>query len=182
MTLPDTCIALFRGINIGGRHLLPMKELTGIFERLGATCVRTYIHSGNVVFRPGSADPARLAGRVAAEIVRTRGFEPLVLTLRLDELERAMANNPFRDAEDDPRMLSLGFLAGIPDNPDLDRLEDVRADSERFALIDAVFYLHAPEGFARSRLAASAERLLGVPMTSRNWRTVCAIRDLGRRP
>jgi hypothetical protein len=48
----ETCIALFRGINVGGRHMLPMKELAGMFESLGASRVRTYIQSGNVVFRP----------------------------------------------------------------------------------------------------------------------------------
>jgi len=50
--------------------------------------------------------------------------------------------------------------------------------TERFSLADRVFYLHAPEGIGRSRLAASAERLLGVSATARNWRTVCAIARL----
>jgi uncharacterized protein (DUF1697 family) len=178
MTAPDTRIALFRGINIGGRHLLPMKELAALFERLGATDIRTYIQSGNVVFRPGRADAERLARQLAAEIGRSRGFEPYVLLLGLDELERAMASNPFPDAEADPRMLSLGFLESIPRSPDLDKLESLRKASERFALVGRVFYQHAPEGFARSKLAAGAERALGVQMTSRNWRTVSALRDL----
>src|SRR5262245_43995429 len=40
--------------------------------------------------------------------------------------------------------------------------------SERFHLMDKVFYLHAPEGIGRSKLAANAEKLLGAPMTDRN--------------
>jgi len=180
VTSQDPCIALFRGINIGGHHLLPMKELAALFERLGATDVKTYIQSGNVVFRPGSADMAQLARRLAAEIGKDHGFEPHVLLLAGVELEGAIANNPFPDAEDDPSMLSLGFLESAPGNPDLDKLETLRKDSERFALVGAVFYQHAPEGFARSKLAAGAERALGVPMTSRNWRTVSALRDLAR--
>lgn len=180
MTAPDTRIALFRGINIGGHHLLPMKELAALFERLGATDVRTYIQSGNVVFRPGGADMAQLARRLAAEIGRDHGFEPHILLLGRDELELAIANNPFPDAVDDPRMLSLGFLESAPESPDLDKLETLRKDSERFALVGALFYQHAPKGFARSKMAAGAERALGVPMTSRNWRTVSALRDLAR--
>jgi len=39
-------------------------------------------------------------------------------------------------------------------------------------------YLHAPEGVGRSKLAASSEKLLGVPMTDRNWRTVCKVMEM----
>jgi uncharacterized protein (DUF1697 family) len=45
-------------------------------------------------------------------------------------------------------------------------------------LSDGVFYLHAPEGVGKSKLAASAEKFLGVPMTDRNWRTVCKVLEL----
>jgi uncharacterized protein (DUF1697 family) len=38
-----------------------------------------------------------------------------------------------------------------------------------------VLYLHTPDGLGRSKLAAAAERLLGVEATARNWRTVQAL-------
>jgi uncharacterized protein (DUF1697 family) len=38
--------------------------------------------------------------------------------------------------------------------------------------------MYAPNRIGRSKLAASSEKLLGVPMTDRNWRTVCKIRDM----
>jgi uncharacterized protein (DUF1697 family) len=66
-------------------------------------------------------------------------------------------------------------LDSVPENPDLEALEAVRVPSERFELKGQVFYLYAPEGIGRSKLAASAERKLGVPMTDRNWRTVTKI-------
>ena len=94
------------------------------------------------------------------------------------ELERVMARNPFPEAESDPKTLHLGFLASVPNNPDLDKLETLKSDTERFRLIDTVFYLHAPDGIGRSKLAARAERLLGVPMTDRNWRTVVKLREM----
>jgi uncharacterized protein (DUF1697 family) len=89
-----------------------------------------------------------------------------------------MAKNPFPEAETDPASLHLGFLASTPKNPDLKKLDSLRKESERFYLIDNVFYLHVPEGVGRSKLAASIEKLLGVPMTDRNWRTVCKIKEL----
>jgi uncharacterized protein (DUF1697 family) len=46
------------------------------------------------------------------------------------------------------------------------------------ALKDTVFYMHAPNGIGRSKLAASSEKLLGAPMTDRNWRTVCKVNEM----
>ena len=46
-----TWIALFRGINVGGRNILPMKELVRDLQSLGLEDVKTYIQSGNAVFR-----------------------------------------------------------------------------------------------------------------------------------
>jgi uncharacterized protein (DUF1697 family) len=171
---------LLRGINVGGKGLLPMTELVAALEDLGALKVRTYIQSGNAVFETAETDPARLARKLAAGILQRRGFEPHVLILPLEALAGAVAGNPFPEAEADPASLHLGFLAAPPRNPDLVQLGRLKKDSERFHLTDAVFYLHAPEGVGRSKLAAGAERLLGVPMTDRNWRTVCTLMEMAQ--
>jgi uncharacterized protein (DUF1697 family) len=70
------------------------------------------------------------------------------------------------------------FLAASPERPDLDGLEGIKSDRERFFLGDGVFYLHAPDGIGRSKLAANVERLLGVPATARNWRTVGKVMEM----
>lgn len=167
-----TYVALFRGINVGGKNPLPMKELAAVLEDLGAQGVQTYIQSGNAVFGREAADASGLASRISAEIQRRRGFAPHVLLLERADLAQAVQANPFPEAEADPVALHVGFLAARPERPDLGKLEDLKKDSERFQLVDKVFYLHAPEGIGRSKLAASSEKLLGVPMTDRNWRTV----------
>jgi len=174
----NTYIAFFRGINVGGKNSLPMKDLVALLEDLGARRVRTYIQSGNAVFQSSEKNPSQLSGQLAAEVRKRRGFEPFVVFLEPDALKNAMAKNPFPEAETDPGSLHLGFLASTPANPDLEKLGSLRKESERFQLIGNVFYLHAPEGVGRSRLAASAEKLLGVPMTDRNWRTVRKVREL----
>ena len=44
-------VALLRGVNVGGRGKVDMRELKQQVESLGCTDVSTYINSGNVVFR-----------------------------------------------------------------------------------------------------------------------------------
>lgn len=170
-----TWVALFRGINVGGKHLLPMKDLKELLERDGCTDVKTYIQSGNVVFRSALTDPARVAARLASAVAGSRGFEPRVLVLTRKDLEKAVAANPFPSADENPKSLHLFFLAEKPDRPDTDGMDHVKARSEAFVLTDKVLYLHTPAGFGISKLAQRTERLLGVEATARNWRTVSTI-------
>jgi uncharacterized protein (DUF1697 family) len=170
-----TYIALLRGINVVGNNPLPMKELVALLGDLGCRNVRTYIQSGNAVFHCSESDASRLPGKITAEVKKRRGFEPLVLLLTTEDLERALAANPFPEADSEPRSLHVYFMASLPAKPDLEALEKIRKESERFALKGSVFYLYAPEGIGRSKLAAKAERHLGVLMTGRNLRTVCKI-------
>ncbi len=171
-------ILLLRGINVGGKNALPMKALVSILEDMGAVEVRTYIQSGNVVFQAGREAAARIASNLGTQIKRGHGFQPAALLLSQQELRRAIARNPFPDAVSDASRLQVGFLAEAPASPDLERLGTLKLESERFHLDGKVFYLHAPEGVGTSKLAANSERLLGVAMTARNWRTVCRLIEM----
>lgn len=47
-------LALFRGINAGGKNSVKMQELRELFLELGFKDVRSYIQSGNIVFSSDS--------------------------------------------------------------------------------------------------------------------------------
>lgn len=175
-----TWILLLRGINVGGRGRLPMAELAAALEALGCRNVKTYVQSGNAVFRRGRTDPAKLAPTIAGEIHRRCGVEPAALLLTRDELEDVVRQNPFPDAEQQPTSLHVFFLSAPPAAPDLERLERYRLPNERIVLRDRVLYLHAPDGIGRSKLAAGVEKALGVTTTARNWRSVSGILEIAR--
>lgn len=176
-----TWIAFFRGINVGGNNLLPMKDLTAALVEIGCTDVKTYIQSGNVVFRKSPSKAPQLARLIANTISNSHGFEPRVLLLSVEDLENAVNLNPFPAAEADPKSLHFFFLAEKPKSPRTDQLNEIKTESESFSLNGKTFYLHAPDGTGRSKLAARAEKLLGVAATARNWRTVSAVLDLAKR-
>ena len=171
----NTCIALFRGINVGGKNALPMKQLVAILQALGAQSVQTYIQSGNAVFQCKDSDCTRLAARLTSAIQQGLGFEPQALVFGRDTLAKAISDNPYPEVAAGVGSVHFGFLFATPPSPDLRKLDSLRSPTERFHLAERVFYLHAPDGVGRSKLAASAERLLGVPMTDRNGRTVAKI-------
>jgi uncharacterized protein (DUF1697 family) len=170
-------VALFRGINVGGRNSLPMQELHDLLGELGCTDVHTYIQSGNAVFR-STRKAAALSRAIGTETDKRFGFRPAVLLLRVAEFESIAAANPYVNDEANPAHLHLWFLAATPKNPDLSSLEAVRAESEAFELGAGALYLRAPAGIGRSKLAARVERALGVDVTARNWRTVSKLSEL----
>ena len=173
-----TYIALLRGINVGGKNKLPMKELRAVLEGLGASDVRTYIQSGNVVMQHGETETRALEVSISSAIEAAHGFAPRTLVLTAADLRQAAEANPFPEAIDEPKTLHLSFLATPSESPDLAKLEEVAKASERFHLGDGCFYLHAPEGIGRSKLAERVERVLGVPATARNWRTVSKLLEM----
>lgn len=171
----QTWIALLRGVNVGGNDKLPMKQLVRELEVLGSVEVKTYIQSGNVVFRsPKRATAGSIASSIANCIQHRFGFQPSVVVLSKEELAAAAKSNPFPEAEKerDGKALHLFFLAERPRKIDRVALDALKIPGERWSVVGSVFYLHTPEGFGTSKLAAKVERSLGIPATARNWRTV----------
>jgi uncharacterized protein (DUF1697 family) len=180
----QTWIALLRGVNVGGKNKLPMKELVALLETLGLSEVRTYIQSGNAIFRGPAGSPSALADSIGSAIREKFGFQPGVIVIRQEDFAKAAAVNPFPEAEKelDGRTLHLFFLGHGLKKVDAECLDAVKRTTERWRVIGPVFYLHAPEGFGDSKLAAKAERCLGVPATARNWRTVSELLKLAAGP
>ncbi len=174
----NNTIMLLRGINVGGHNKLRMQDLRSLLENLGLENVRTYIQSGNVVFQADSRSKEQLTQEISAAIQTQHGLSPRILLLNEEEFVAAVEGNPFPEGESEPKKLHFFFLAEPAANPDIEKMEALKKESEQYQLDEQVFYFYAPEGIGRSNLAAAAEKLLGVPTTARNWRTVTKIKEL----
>ena len=171
-----TWVALFRGINVGGRNVIPMRTLVDVFDSIGAEDVQTYIQSGNVVFRHAESRRPSLEAAIRAGVGRSAGFEPDVMLVTTEHLEKIASDNPF--PVDPPNALHVFFLKALPGQPDLESLSTIASGNEQFELVDQAFFLYAPDGMARSKVAARAERCLGTSTTARNWRTVSRLCEM----
>lgn len=173
-------IALLRGVNVGGRNLVPMKRFRALLTGLGHRDVRTHLQSGNAIFRSDERNAERIAAGIGGAVETEFGVRPHVLVLDLAAQEAAIEGNPYAGRADDPRQVHLFFLADAPADGDLDKLEALRAGSEAFTLAGRVLYLFAPDGIGRSKLAQRAEPRLGVPATARSLKSVLAIAEIAR--
>src|SRR3990172_4148776 len=110
----DVHVALLRGIDVGGKNRLPMKDLVAVFGRAGCRDVRTYIQSGNVVFRADRALAPRIPVAIAQAIADRFGLRVPVVTRTAVELCAVARGNPFLKPDADPGALHVAFLADRP--------------------------------------------------------------------
>lgn len=164
-------VVLLRGINVGGKNVLPMQALRDLLSELGGTQVSTYIQSGNAVLKLDSS-PRQFEQQLSAAISQRFGFEPSVHAMSASEFATIIAANPFIGLADNGKVLHTWFLRCPARDVDEVALTELAAESERFELSSRAFYLYAPNGIGRSKLAASIEKRLGVPCTARNQNTL----------
>ncbi|UTW58579.1 DUF1697 domain-containing protein [Kordiimonas sp. SCSIO 12603] len=173
-------IVLLRGVNVGGgkNNTIIMKDFKVMLEGLGYKGVKTYIQSGNAVFSTSGTSAGTIKQEVGEAIERTFGFLPQIMVLKREAFRQKFTDNPFPQAEDEPKTLMICFLEREPDAPNFDNMKELQADTEEFQLKGDTFYFYAPKGIGRSKLAEKLERLLGVPVTARNLRSVGKILEL----
>ncbi len=88
-------VALLRAVNVGGTGKLPMRELVAMCKDAGFSDTRTYIASGNAVFRSG-LDEAAVRGALARRLQAYAGKPVGVLVRSASEIADVVARNPFR--------------------------------------------------------------------------------------
>ena len=173
-----TYIALLRGINVGGHRLIKMAHLKVLFEALGFGAVRTYIQSGNVIFQADEAEHEQpLRQRIEQEIVAVFGFSVVVALRTGDELARVIMNSPFApDALLEGERLYVALLAETPALPCVERLLASQTAPDEFHVLGREVYLLYRQNMRATQLTNTLlESRLGVPATTRNWRTLTTL-------
>lgn len=164
-------LALLRGVNVGGKGKVDMAALRTVFEAQGLTDVRTYLNTGNVVFR-GDAVASRLERAIAERF----DVESMVLLRTSKEIDRLISALP---AEDPAVRCDVVFLA-----PDVDRAE-VLDDVPVHPVVEEVRYVPgalirtiAKADMTKGRLGRIAGTPLYARISIRSAGTVRRIRDL----
>lgn len=180
-----THVALLRGINVGGTNKIAMADLRAVVASLGHTDVATYVQSGNVVFTARGADtarganPAALAAELEQAIARDCGILPRVVVLSREELEQVVRDNPYR-AEPNLAYVHAVFFSEQPGPAVMERIAAAerraaaKGGHDEVRMVGRALFLHTPDGYGRSELAAQLNRASGgaAAGTARNWSTV----------
>jgi len=162
-------VALLRAVNVGGTGKFAMSDLKALCERIGLEKVRTYIQSGNVVFRCGR--DAAAAKALLAKALAARLNSPVGVQVRTSaELRRTLAGNPFPQAP--PNRVIVFFLDAPPEKGALDGL--VIPGNEKVRLVGREIFVYYPDGQGRSRLKLPQAKT----GTGRNLNTILALVEM----
>lgn len=171
-------IALMRGVNVGGSGKLPMAAFRQMLAGMGFEMVRTYIQSGNAVFRAQAPSAMALGEAISEAVEREFGFRRKCHVIDHETLERALADCPFKVEEGQGRAVHFVFMDPAPSQLDGAVLDALAAKDEDWAVRGDVLYLFTPAGLGNSKLAAGYEKVLDTDVTARNLNTVRALAAL----
>ena len=184
-----TYVALLRGINLSGKNRIRMPELKNTFETLNLSRVETYIQSGNVVFDCEGIEPESLTGSIEKKISQSFGFTILVFLRDLDRLQGIIKSNPFfPEHQFQPEKLHISFLSKPPQNQGLnisphqvESRTSGKQHGDEFLVKGQEIYLVCPNGYGRTKFSNTYfERVMGVPATTRNWKTINALFEIAK--
>ncbi|MGP0017169.1 MAG: DUF1697 domain-containing protein [Candidatus Sulfotelmatobacter sp.] len=167
-------ISMLRGVNVTGHNKIKMDALRDLFESLKFESPRTYIQSGNVIFRTRQKNSPALAKKIQNAIGSTFGFRPEVILRTPDELRSAIAASPFPSHRNlHPSKILVTFLTGEPGSEALATILGLKGYPEEVHLKGRELYMYFPDGAGQSKLPWSkVEKLTQTTGTARNWNTV----------
>ncbi|MFY9949290.1 MAG: DUF1697 domain-containing protein [Candidatus Sulfotelmatobacter sp.] len=173
-------VALLRGINLGGHKKIKMEELRASLTAMGFAEVKTYIQSGNVVFKAARISDKALSKKIEATILSKFGHSVSVIIRTAEEIEQVIANNPFlKQAGIDQTKLHVMFLPEPPAQSALKQLEMLVLKPDQLRSLGKELYFYLPNGVAESAVMKKPiDRVLAIPTTMRNWRTVNTIQQM----
>jgi uncharacterized protein (DUF1697 family) len=167
-------ISMLRGINVGGHNKVSMIALRALFESLKFEDPRTYVQSGNIIFRSKEKISTALAKKIQNAIEREFGCRPEVILRTTDELRKAIAATPFPSRRKlEPGKTLVTFLDGEPGAEADVAMLSLKSYPEELHLKGRELYIYFPNGAGRSKLPwSSVAKLLKTTGTARNWNSV----------
>ena len=173
-------IALLRGINVGGKNLIPMEKLKLLFKDLGFENIRTYIQSGNVLFESPEKKESVLIKKLESSLQKILDNEVAVFIRKREDFETIRSLNPFGKIDTAPdAKFYVSFLQEPlrrkPALPIVSPKKDVEIiEIKNREIFSLTAEINGRFGFPNNFVESEFD----IPATTRNWNTVCKLTDL----
>jgi uncharacterized protein (DUF1697 family) len=167
-------ISMLRGVNLGPHNRIKMDALRALYQTLKFEDPRSYVQSGNIIFRTNVKNTPQLASKIKDAIEKKFACRTEVILRTTDELRKAIVASPFAKRHDlEPGKILVTFLAGSPAPGSETSLGAFDSYPEEVYLNGRELYIYFPDGAGKSKLPWSkVEKFLKVTGTARNWNSV----------
>ena len=174
-------VALLRGINVGGKNLIPMPGLKAAFEADGFGDVRTYIQSGNVLFSAPTASNADLVRRIERMLGKAFEHYPASVVLRsqaqmrkvVDEAPKLFGSQPEKYRYD-----AIFLKAPLTSKTAIKEVELKEGVDQCWAGTGVLYHSRLVSKVTSSRINRIVGRPIYQQMTIRNWNTTTKLAAL----
>lgn len=172
-------IALLRGINVGGKNKIKMADLKQVLNQLQLENISTYIQSGNVLFNSKEKDKTKLENKISNSIKVHFDIDVPVIVKTQIEILDILEKNPFSAAEDlGANKIYFVILKNTPTKENIAIMQSYSFENETFYFTPSCVYLRCGLGAGKAKCNNNFfESKLKVGATSRNYRTMCKLRD-----
>jgi uncharacterized protein (DUF1697 family) len=172
---------MLRGINVSGHNPIKMAELKKLYETIGFQDVKTYIQSGNIVFKTtGNQLSKDVSVTIESAILEQFGFHVPVITRSPEELLGIINGNPFRNADNTVfDKIYITFLEDIPLQELTVNINPLGFLPDRFVITGREIYISCTSGYGTTKLSNTFfENKLKMKATTRNWKTIRALVEM----
>ena len=173
-------VALLRGINVGGNNIIKMTDLKACFESLSFKDVRTYIQSGNVLFRAAGSDQASLTKRIENALSKSFDYESRVVVRSQNQMKTIISKAPkgFGSDQDTYRYDVIFLKDPLTAAKAMKSVSTKEGVDEAYAGKGVLYFSRLVSRATQSHLS----RIIGTPvyknMTIRNWNTTTKLLKL----
>ena len=178
----ETYAALLRGINVGGSNVIKMEDLREAFEELKFSGVKTYIASGNVIFKFAEKDKAKLAVLIEKKLSEKFLTELKIVIVNLKEYKKIIEQAPASfGAENGTRRYDVWFLREPLTAEEVLRQVSPREGVDTICRGKGVVYVSRLISMAgKSHLVRVNKMPIYQNITVRSWNTAVKLFELMR--
>lgn len=167
-------IVFLRGINVGGHHKVPMKELSLLLKSLGFSNIVTLLNSGNIIFEGANRNIAELETFLEVSLSEKFGF-PIPVVVRTDhQIQKLYEQDPFSNIEvtNDTRL----YVSFLKEKTTVKIELPWKSEDQSFTILDVIdnsviSVLDLPKNKTPKGME-DLEKIFGKKITTRNWNTV----------
>ena len=174
-------IALLRGINVGGKNIIPMPQLIKAFEQRGFINVSTYINSGNIIFDSDTKDEMAIKDVCEELITANFGLNISVGIITSRELTEALVNAPFWwNSDKEAKHNAIFVIPPMTSAEACEQIGEIKPEYEQIAYHGKVIFWSAPLAtFSRTRLTKIVQnKTMYNSLTIRNANTTLKLAEL----
>ncbi len=174
------CIALLRGINVGGNNIIKMTDLKTCFEEMGFTNVTTYIQSGNVLFDSQGNNQIQLTQQIEKALSERFDYNSSVVLFSQQDLIQLVNNAPegFGVSPDEYRYDVIFLKPPLTSEEALSKIKTKEGVDSVTAGDGVLYFSRLSEKSSQSYMSKMIGTAIYKEMTIRNWNTTTKLAKL----